>query len=67
MEVADIDEIMMEMIDAILKHGNDVLIRRKGDGYVIVEESRVIRAVTGNANKRSKNTCTVDKDVVEYL
>ena len=43
---------MMEMIDAILKYGNDVLIRRKGDGYVIVGESCVIRAMTGNAAGR---------------
>ena len=34
-----------DIIRAILKRGNDVQIQRKGDGYIILEVHRVIRAI----------------------
>ena len=30
-------------IEAILKRGNDVEIRRKGDGYVVLEVKKIIK------------------------
>lgn len=30
-------------IDAILKRGNDVEIRRKGDGYIVLEVKKTIK------------------------
>lgn len=32
--------------DAILKRGNDVEIRRKGDGYIILEVKKTIKYTT---------------------
>ena len=34
------------VVDAILKRGNDVEIRRKGDGYVILEVKKTIKYTT---------------------
>lgn len=34
------------VVDAILKRGNDVEIRRKGDGYVILEVKKAIKYTT---------------------
>ncbi len=39
----EINEDAILVIQAILKRGNDVLIRRKKDGIVILEESKKIQ------------------------
>ena len=39
----EINEEAILVIQAILKRGNDVLIRRKKDGIVILEESKKIQ------------------------
>lgn len=36
----------IKAIEAILKRGNDVIIRRKGDGYIVLEEKRTIKYST---------------------
>ena len=33
-------------VDAILKRGNDVEIRRKGDGYIVLEVKKTIKYIT---------------------
>ena len=33
-------------VDAILKCGNDVEIRRKGDGYIVLEVKKTIKYTT---------------------
>lgn len=33
----------IDAIEAILKRGNDVEIRRKGDGYVVLEVKKTIK------------------------
>lgn len=38
-----IDESASKVIEAILKRGNDAVIRRKKDGIVIFEESKKIQ------------------------
>lgn len=38
-----IDESANKVIEAILKRGNDAVIRRKKDGIVILEESKKIQ------------------------
>lgn len=39
------EEVKKE-IDAILKRGNDVEIRRKGDGYIVLEIKKTIKYST---------------------
>ncbi len=39
-------EEVKKAIDAILKHGNDVEIRRKGDGYIVLEVKKTIKYST---------------------
>ena len=34
---------MVQAIEAILKRGNDVEIRRKGDGYIVLEVKKTIQ------------------------
>lgn len=48
-----IDGKTIEVINAILKRGNDVQIQRKGDGFVILEVHRIIRAVNKKENDDS--------------
>lgn len=36
-------EQLVKAIEAILKRGNDVEIKRKGDGYIILEVKRSIK------------------------
>lgn len=36
-------EQTIRTIEAILKRGNDVEIRRKGDGYIVLEVKRTIK------------------------
>jgi len=37
------DEKTIKAINAILKRGSDVEIRRKGDGYIVLEVKRSIK------------------------
>lgn len=39
-------EGVKKAIDAILKRGNDVEIRRKGDGYIVLEVKKTIKYST---------------------
>lgn len=40
------DEKTMQVIEAILKRGNDVEVRRKGDGYIVLEVKKTIKHTT---------------------
>lgn len=40
------DEKTIKAIEAILKRGNDAEIRRKGDGYVVLEVKKTIKHTT---------------------
>lgn len=37
---------MVQAVEAILKRGNDVEIRRKGDGYIVLEVKKTIKYST---------------------
>ena len=39
-------EEVRKATDAILKRGNDVEIRRKGDGYIVLEVKKTIKYTT---------------------
>lgn len=39
-------EEVKKATDAILKRGNDVEIRRKGDGYIVIEVKKTIKYST---------------------
>ena len=39
-------EQTIKAIEAILKRGNDAVVRRKGDGVIVLEEKRSIRYST---------------------
>lgn len=39
-------EEIKEVTDAILKRGNDAEIRRKGDGYIVLEVKKTIKYTT---------------------
>lgn len=34
---------LIQAVEAILKRGNDVEIRRKGDGYIVLEVKKTIK------------------------
>lgn len=38
-----LDDSAKEVIEAILKRGNDAVVRRKKDGFIILEESKKIK------------------------
>lgn len=40
------DDKLMQTIEAIIRHGNDVEIRRKGDGYIVLEVKKTIKYST---------------------
>lgn len=40
------DEQIIKAIEAIIKRGNDAEIRRKGDGYVVLEVKKTIQYTT---------------------
>lgn len=40
------DEKTVQAIEAALKRGNDVEIRRKGDGYIVLEVKKTIKYST---------------------
>ena len=40
------DEKTIKTIEAIIKRGNDAEIRRKGDGYVVLEVKKTIKYTT---------------------
>ena len=44
--MAVMTEQTIKAIEAILKRGNDAVVRRKGDGYVVLEEKRIIKYST---------------------
>lgn len=37
---------IMRAVEAILKRGNDAEIRRKGDGYIVLEVKKTIKYLT---------------------
>lgn len=37
---------VMQVVEAILKRGNDAEIRRKGDGYIVLEVKKTIKYTT---------------------
>ncbi len=41
-------EEVRKATDAILKRGNDVEIRRKGDGYIVLEVKKTIKYSTSS-------------------
>lgn len=42
----EIDDISVETIKSILKRGGDVEIRKRGDGYVVLEVKKKIKYCT---------------------
>lgn len=40
------DEKTLQAIEAILKRGNDAEVRRKGDGYIVLEVKKTIKHTT---------------------
>ena len=40
------DEKTIKTIESIIKRGNDAEIRRKGDGYVVLEVKKTIKYTT---------------------
>lgn len=40
------DNQTIQAIEAIIKHGNDAEIRRKGDGYIVLEVKKTIKHKT---------------------
>ena len=40
------DEQTIKTIESIIKRGNDAEIRRKGDGYVVLEVKKTIKYTT---------------------
>lgn len=40
------DDKLMQTIEAIIRLGNDVEIRRKGDGYIVLEVKKTIKYST---------------------
>lgn len=40
------DNETIKTIEAIIKRGNDVEIRRKGDGYIVLEVKKTIKYTT---------------------
>ena len=43
LEWSPMTEQVIQAIEAIIKRGNDVEIRRKGDGYIVLEVKKTIR------------------------
>ena len=39
----NMDEQIIKAIEAIIKRGNDAEIRRKGDGYIVLEVKKAIK------------------------
>lgn len=40
------DNKLMQAIEAIIRRGNDAEIRRKGDGYIVLEVKKTIKYST---------------------
>lgn len=40
------DSELIKAIEAIIKRGNDAEIRRKGDGYIVLEVKKTIKYTT---------------------
>ena len=43
------DEGIIKAIEAITKRGNDAEVRRKGDGYIVLEVKKTIKYSRGTA------------------
>lgn len=41
-----IDKTALQAIEAILNRGNDAEVRRKGDGYIVLEVKKTIKHTT---------------------
>ena len=37
------DEKALAIIKAIIQRGNDAVVRKKGDGYIVLEDKRTIK------------------------
>ena len=42
------DEKAWAIIKAIIAKGNDAVIRKKGDGYIVLEDKRIIKYSTSD-------------------
>lgn len=40
------DDKLMQAVEAIIRRGNDAEIRRKGDGYIVLEVKKTIKYST---------------------
>lgn len=40
------DDKLMQAIEAIIRRGNDAELRRKGDGYIVLEVKKTIKYST---------------------
>lgn len=40
------DDKLMQAIEAIIRRGNDAEIRRKGDGYIVLDVKKTIKYLT---------------------
>lgn len=40
------DEKIIQAVEAILQRGNDAVIRKKGDGVIVLEDKKTIRYST---------------------
>lgn len=40
------DDKLMQAIEAIIRRGNDAEVRRKGDGYIVLEVKKTIKYST---------------------
>lgn len=48
------DDKLMQTIEAIIRRGNDVEIRRKGDGYIVLEVKKTIKYSNSRVIGRGK-------------
>lgn len=46
MDKAKIDEKAAKVIEEIIKRGSDAVVKRKGNGYIILEEKRTTKYST---------------------
>ena len=42
------DEKALAIIKAIIQRGNDAVVRKKGDGYIVLEDKRTIKYSTSD-------------------
>lgn len=46
MDKAKIDEKAIKIIEEIIKRGNDAVVKKKGNGYIVMEEKKTIKYST---------------------